>query len=109
MIKKLKAKLFSILPKSIRKSFYKFSGRVDSVGREIYEGSIIRVIQNGFMQSDSYYGNLPNMENLLLNKIDSYKQLDKVFNEYIDKGKLCNKCNQVKNCNAFQLKILDLI
>lgn len=35
MIKKLKAKLFSILPKSIRKSFYKFSGRVDSVGREI--------------------------------------------------------------------------
>lgn len=45
----------------------------------------------------------------ILNQIDSYKQLDKVFNEYIDKGKLCNKCNQVKNCNAFQLKILDLI
>lgn len=70
MIKKLKIKLFSILPKSIRKSFYKFSGRVDSVGREIYEGSIIRVIQNGFMQSGNYYGNLPNMKNLLLNKID---------------------------------------
>lgn len=29
----------------------------------------------------------------ILNQIDSYKQLDKVFNEYIYKGKLCNKCN----------------
>lgn len=66
MIKKLKAKLFGILPKSIRKNFYKFSGRVDSVGREIYEGSIIRVCQ----YYNNYYGTLPNMENLLLNKMD---------------------------------------
>lgn len=45
----------------------------------------------------------------LLNQKDFYERLDKVFNEYIDKGKLCNKCNQVKNCNEFQLRVLDLI
>lgn len=45
----------------------------------------------------------------LLNQKDFYERLDKVFNEYIDKGKLCNRCNQVKNCNEFQLRVLDLI
>lgn len=45
----------------------------------------------------------------ILNQIDSYKQLDKVFQEYIKEGKLCNRCNQVRNCNEFQLKALNLI
>lgn len=55
MIEKLKIKLFSILPKSIRKSFYKFSGKRDINGEKIYEGSIIRIVNyNSYV-----FGRLP--------------------------------------------------
>lgn len=44
-----------------------------------------------------------------LNQILSYKRLDEKFMDYIKNGKLCNKCNQVRNCDSFQLKMIGLI
>lgn len=44
-----------------------------------------------------------------LNQILSYKRLDEKFMDYIKNGKLCNKCNQVRNCDSFQLKTIGLI
>lgn len=61
----------------------------------------------GESQFCAHYDNVNEYQNL--NQIDSFKRMNDIFFDYQKNGKLCNKCNQVKNCDEFQLKMCGLI